>query len=428
MQKKEEIILLLSCDLLVARLNATTLTVNTALDLEIGGNKYSKQALHGDSLSPQKLEKGAFVYLGKKLTTGGYGTIYEGFLGHRNFIIKQVRPEKGVKGQRGIQKELDNSKAFLDIITEKLGQDPIQYGKLLETDPIIPVIAQTTNGSLIQKRVSGQDLHKTVSRKRPPYRFGYPDHLQEAIERAMDFFRGLALLHHLGFVHCDIKPANVMIDDEHHLCHIIDLGGMKKFGERIQIHSNNGAPEFIEQTCTIKDYKAKWEKLIEERNEITKKVQQLSDEKTIEPLKDREKIIQEQLKTIATAIKSAKKICDATARPAYDIYSSAPILLTILFGKIGRQFAHYLYFLQKKDPVKFPYLQSARQPSFNADQYFSDYCFALNQMMQEKTGQAYSEFILHRLAQLLARMSSLDPHERPSAIEILETLGDMTYE
>jgi hypothetical protein len=42
--------------------------------------------------------------------------------------------------------------------------------------------------------------------------------------------------------------------------------------------------------------------------------------------------------------------------------------------------------------------QSARQPSFSADKYFWDYCFALNQMMQEKTGQAESAFILHRLA------------------------------
>lgn len=416
---------LLSCDLFVARLNATALTVDTILDFKIHGHKCDKQASYKDSTGPQKLEGGTIIYLGKKLTSGGYGTIYEGSLGHRNFIIKQIRPEKGTKSRRGIQIEWGNSRDFLGRIAEKMKQDPIQYGKLLETDPIIPAIAQTTDGSLIQKKVSGRDLRKIVFSEQTPYRSGFPDQLPGAVTCAADFFRGLALLHHLGFVHCDIKPGNIMIDDEHYLCHIIDLGGMKKIGKKIHIHSTNGAPEFIEQTYAIKDYEAQQKELLTEQTQIASKIEAASDSETSEQLQERNRAIETQLLEIAAAIESAKKKRDTVARPAYDIYSSVPILLAILFGKTGYQLAHHLYFLQEKDSVPFQYLQIAKRPDFDGEEYFMNRCFELNQTMQEKTGQTYPESMIRQLAQLLARMSSLDPNERPSAIEIIETLEHM---
>jgi serine/threonine protein kinase len=427
LKKRKILCLLLSCDLLVARLNAAALTIDSTLDFEIFGHKCDKQALYKDSIGPQKLEKGTLIYFGKKLISGGYGTIYEGSLGHRNFIIKQIRPEKGTKGRLGIQIEWDNSKDFLDRVAEKMEQDPIQYGKLLETDPIIPAIAQTTDGSLIQKKVLGQDLRKAVFSKRAPYCLGFPDQLPWAVTCAADFFRGLALLHHLGFVHCDIKPGNVMIDDERYICHIIDLGGMKKFGKKIHIHSSNGAPEFIEQTCAIKDHKAQQKELLTEQTQIASKIEAASDSETSERLQERSRVIETQLLEIAAAIESAKKKRDAVARPAYDIYSSVPILLAILFGKTGYQLANYLYFLQEKGSVSFQYLRNARQSDFNGEEYFMNHCFELNQAMQEKTGQTYPESMVRQLAQLLARMSSLDFNERPSAIEILEVLEHMTF-
>lgn len=423
--KKKVLCFLLSCDLLVSRLNATSLTIADTLDFEIGNHKHDKQALRKGSFGPQKLEKGALIYLGKKLTTGGYGTIYEGFIGYRNVIIKQIRPEKGAKGRLGIQEELNNSRALTDVIAEKLTQNPTQYNELLEMDPIIPAIAQTTNGSLVQKRIRGWNLHEIVSLKQTPYRFGFPDYLSGAIERAANFFRGLALLHHFGFVHCDIKPRNIMIDYEYCLCHIIDLGAMKRFGKKIQIHSNNGAPEFIEQTCAIKDYEVKRKELLTERAQIANKIEMASDSETIKQLKERNGIIETQLSEIATAIAAAKKMRDPIARPAYDIYSSVPILWIILFGKAGRQLANDLYFRQAKDPIQFQYLHIARQPGFNAEEYFTNHCSELNQAMREKTGKAYPELVIKQLARLLARMSSLNLDERPSAIEILETLEFM---
>ncbi|MDR1591080.1 MAG: serine/threonine-protein kinase [Puniceicoccales bacterium] len=422
-QKKKILCLLLSCDLLVARLNATALTVDIARDLEIGSHKHDKQVLCKDSPGPQILKPGTLIYLGKKVTSGGYGIIYEGSFSNRKVIIKRIRPEKGTKGQVGIQTEWDNSRALLDRIAEKMEQDSIQYGQLFATDPIIPAIAQTMDGSLVQKKVLGQDLRKIVFSKQAPYCSCYPDRLRDALICAADFFRGLAILHHLGFVHCDIKPGNVMIDDERCLCHIIDLGGMKKFGEKIRIHSNNGAPEFIEQTCAIKNYKAKRKELLDEQTQIASKIEAANE--PIEGLQERNKAIEAELLEIATAIRLAQKKRDTVARPTYDIYSSVPILLAILFGKIGYQLANYLYFPQEKDSVLFHYLNTARQPGFNGEEYFMGRCFELNQVMQKKSGQTYPETVIKQLVQLLARMSSLDPNERPSAIDILEALEHM---
>jgi serine/threonine protein kinase len=451
---KKTLCFLLSCDLFIARLNATDLTVDAILCFETNGRKRDNQVLLENPFSPQGLKKGSIIRLGEKLTSGGYGTIHEGSLiclgekltsggcgtiheeapGGRDLIVKLIRPEKGIKGRYGIQMEWDNSKALQGKIAEKVGQDPIRYRELLETDPIIPAIARTVDGSLIQKKISGQDLRKTVSSKRAPYRFGYPDQLPEALIRAANFFRGLALLHHLEFVHCDIKPGNIMIDGKYYLCHIIDLGGMKRFGEKIHIHSSNGAPEFIEPTCAIKDYKAQQKKLLDEQAQIADQMGAAPDSETGERLQERSGAIETQLSEIAAAIEWAQRKRDAVARPAYDIYSSAPILLVILFGKIGYRVANYLYFRQEKDSsfpekdfVPFRYLQIARRPDFNGEEYFRDRCFELNQAMQKKTGQTYPESMMQGLARLLSRMSSLNPNERPSAIEILQTLESMAF-
>jgi serine/threonine protein kinase len=403
-------------------LNATALTIDSVWDSEIGSHQHGKQALYEISPGPQVLKPGIMIYLGKKVTSGGYGTIYEGFLGHRKFIIKQIRPEKGTKGRLGIQTEWDNSKVLLDRIAEKIKQDPTQYGQLFKTDPLIPAIARTMDGSLVQEKVSGQDLRKIIFSKQAPYCSGSPDRLQDAVVCAADFFRKLALLHHLGFVHCDIKPGNVMIDDK--LCHIIDFGGMKQFGEVIRIHTSNGGPEFTEQTGFIKNYKAKQKELLDEQAQIADKMEAASDSETINQLQERNGAIEAELLEIAAGIESAKKIRDPIARPAYDIYSSISILLTILFGKIGHQLTHYLYFRQEGD-VPFQYLHIARQPDFNGEKYFMDYCSELNRIMGEQGGQTYPEAIIQQLARLLIRMSSLNPNERPSAIEVLEALEHM---
>jgi serine/threonine protein kinase len=87
--------------------------------------------------------------------------------------------------------------------------------------------------------------------------------------------------------------------------------------------------------------------------------------------------------------------------------------------------AHYLYFSDAKDPNNFRYLKIARRQKFDGYPFFLNAFTELNEMMSDKTNQKYPKPILEQLASLQARMSSLDPDERPSAIEILEQLQDI---
>ncbi|MDR0590243.1 MAG: hypothetical protein LBG09_00030 [Puniceicoccales bacterium] len=361
------------------------------------------------------------IIIGPKLAQGGYGTIYEASSGEESLIVKKVREDKGEKGKRSFEIELENSQNFLKLLGEKFPSN----NPLLPLNLIISVIGSTINGSLVQQRVLGENLFKIVSRKQTPYRRGFPDDLQTAVLCAWSFFAGLSILHYLGFVHCDIKPGNVMIDSLKFLCHIIDLGAMKKFGETIQIHSNNGAPEFIEQTCVIKDDNLEKKKLQDERKVIAEKLRRSRDTEAIERLEKREKEIEMRLGAIEEEIRLAKSKRDAIARPAYDIYSSAPIFLAILFGKCGYQLARYLYFRQEKDAVQFHYLEMARRPRFDAYRYFLGKLSELNGMMRRATGQNYSRPMLECFARILARISSLDHRKRPHATAIAEELRDI---
>ncbi|MDR1435508.1 MAG: hypothetical protein LBI77_03850 [Puniceicoccales bacterium] len=392
------------------------------------GNDEKKRQFAIDFLGSKTLKKGAIIRRGKKLAKGGYGIIYEGFCGDLNLIIKVVKsPEK----LKGIQKELENSNAFMDALAQRFTQDDLNYGNLLGAAAIIvPVIGVTTDGSLIEEKIDGSNLEKITKNFIAPYDApgGHPRDLQGAMERAACFFLGLLTLHDLGFVHCDIKQGNVMILNDAtwgYPCRIIDLGGLKKFGENVGIHSSNGAPEYIEQTCVIFTSKAEQKEIREKLTKIKSQIQNASNPEEIEGLKGQKHALKEQFKAIGDRIKLAESTRCSTAYPCYDIYSSAAILLSLLFGKNGVLFAKYLYFSSTKNPQDFKYIQMARNPNFNGDEYFKKKLNKLNELMQKETGQAYPREILGRLIKLQTGMSAFDSTKRPTAKEIFEELQDM---
>lgn len=69
-----------------------------------------------------------------------------------------------------------------------------------------------------------------------------PTTLMEIVDTFIQTARGLKALHQLGYVHCDIKPNNILRDDAGHV-KVIDFGQAAKIGlvkDRIQ-----GTPDFI---------------------------------------------------------------------------------------------------------------------------------------------------------------------------------------
>jgi serine/threonine protein kinase len=408
---------------------ATEFTIDASFSLldKIGNDKKKRQFVI-DFLGSKTLKKGTIIRKGKELAKGGYGIIYEGFCDDLNLIIKVVRSQEKLKG---IQKELENSNAFINALAQKLSQDNLNYGYLLGAAAIIvPIIGVTADGSLIEEKIDGSNLEKITKNSIAPYDApgGYPRDLQGAMERAACFFLGLVTLHDLGFVHCDIKQGNVMILNDAlsgYPCRIIDLGGLKKFGESIGIHSSNGAPEYIEQTCMIFTSKAEQKEIREKLVKIKSQIHETLDPKEIERIKGQKHALEEQLKAIEDRIKLAQSTRCSGAYPCYDIYSSADILLSLMFGKRGLLLAKYKYLSTTKNPQDFKYLQMARDSNFKGEEYFRKKLFELNELMQKETAQAYPAEVLERLIKLQAKISAFHSHERPTAKEILEELQDM---
>lgn len=69
-----------------------------------------------------------------------------------------------------------------------------------------------------------------------------PTNLVEALSIFIEVAEAMHALHQMGYVHCDLKPNNILIGD-HHLVKVIDFGQACKTGtvkERIQ-----GTPDYI---------------------------------------------------------------------------------------------------------------------------------------------------------------------------------------
>jgi serine/threonine-protein kinase len=103
----------------------------------------------------------------------------------------------------------------------------------------------TTSGTevyyLVMEYVEGQDLQRMVAKDGV---LGY--------RRAADFIRqaaaGLAYAHEAGFVHCDIKPANLLVDGKG-ILKILDLG-LARFASEARKASSaeasvSGTPDYI---------------------------------------------------------------------------------------------------------------------------------------------------------------------------------------
>jgi serine/threonine protein kinase len=270
---EEHILFLISFLALILHTNATDMNFifDSSFDLlEKIGNDEKKQRLISGLLGSEILKKGTLIRKGTQLASGGFGIIYEGSIENLNLIIKQ---KKSNEKSRGIRKELESSNAFLDALVEKLNQDNFDYDSLKGLKFLVLSIGKTEDGSLIQRRIMGSNLEKNIKNHLAPYNAhdDYPRNLREVIVRTTNFFAALATLHYIGFVHCDIKSGNIMILDDAaagYPCYIIDFGGLRKIGERIGIHSSNGAPEYIETTFIILKNKYKLKKLKEKQTKI----------------------------------------------------------------------------------------------------------------------------------------------------------------
>lgn len=145
--------------------------------------------------------------------------------------------DKQVSSLKHVEKTDEKSQRFLDQVEQeyaigsKLDHDSIRkVRKLIKHRKMLKV----TGVSMIMEFVDASTLDQKL-----------PKNHAQAVEVFLQVARGLAHMHGRGFVHADIKPNNVLVD-ENGLVKIIDLGQACSIGtikKRIQGTPGYMAPE-----------------------------------------------------------------------------------------------------------------------------------------------------------------------------------------
>jgi serine/threonine protein kinase len=390
-----------------------------------------------DFVGVKKLSIGASVRKGDELGRGAFGAVSLGFSGptDADLIIKEGLSAEGF---RDMKREQNVSDALVGAVAGKLGQENPEYGKLIGMGAVVPIIGRTEDGSIIQERAKGKDLSKAILSDIAFDASGYPNSLQGAVRQCAGIAHALVTIHDAGFVHNDIKAQNIMVLDDDSAgnpCRIIDLGLMGKAGDAFQENcSANGAPEYVDRLYAKQDcesaletarrgYHLAVETLEKARQGIGDYVGLPEDEKQgiIEMYEGALGDTKARVTELEEQIKGLLRIPEMHS--SYDIYSLASVLPTMLFGREGSVFAK-MYWRSSSSTSE--YVQLAQGRNFNGEEYFLQKFTTMNEQMKSATqGKAYPESVLKRLAHLQAQMSSLNPAERPSAIDILEVFEDI---
>ncbi|KAK8850303.1 hypothetical protein M9Y10_018432 [Tritrichomonas musculus] len=321
-----------------------------------------------DFLQGRKLQEGQITQ-GRKIGSGSFGSVFKTEqITEWKFIIKLPVDKTGIEAMHD---EFLRSQSLI-LKAKELACDSIKsdiFGKLLGLGCIIPVIGQTTDGGIIQELADGYNLFEL--RKKlgdPDFSFlestkGFPKEPQEAIQALCSFYYSLHTLQSLDFVHCDIKTQNAILTKDYTI-KLIDLGALTKFGEKITQHSATGAPETL-----------------------------YSDKPMLQ------------------------------AGPLYDIYSSAGIFLTMLFGCEGADW-DYSLFWPDQDGNTPQYIQMFSNPKVDRVVPVKEIFIDMNDEMG-KLGKNYPIEVLDQLSNIFLGITSIDPVDRLYADEVLEQLEDL---
>jgi len=171
---------------------------------------------------------------GSKLA--GFNLLAEIGRGAASIIYLAQDPKtKQVWGLKHVQKHTDKDQRFLDqAMNEYEVGSRVRNAAVRHVPKLIKARAgllQVKELFLVMEYVDGVALDKNL-----------PGTFEVAMEVFLQTARGLEAIHNAWFVHADMKPANVVVDETHRV-KIIDLGQACPIGtvkERIQ-----GTPDYI---------------------------------------------------------------------------------------------------------------------------------------------------------------------------------------
>ena len=169
------------------------------------------------------------IHVGDVLGSGAGGIVYRASVGHRSGLaaVKMLHSDDHRRTRR----------AMADL------REEMRIGNEIPLHPNLPQFlgvcrAASENPGVIWEFIDGQNLEQFFELKRKTSESWRPT-TQECLSWCQQIFAALACLHGHGLVHRDVKPANVMLANDHSTIKLVDFGLCRR---NESIHQDNGAP------------------------------------------------------------------------------------------------------------------------------------------------------------------------------------------
>ncbi|MDR1303256.1 MAG: hypothetical protein LBJ81_01395 [Puniceicoccales bacterium] len=257
----------------------------------------------------------------KELGRGGLGVVYAGTAAGQDVVVKKAKII-GNADHDDCAKVALKDEAAAGQVLRSAGANITKDTLLSDVQGIaVAVIPEMRGDQLVQERVNGVDGFEAIQGGSPAFRDGFVDDPQRAIGRAAELALGLHGMHQAGQIHHDLKPQNIMVEEQRtpsgeaqYGFRIIDLGAAKRRGEHADIRSVNMAPEHL----------AAEKKFNEVRQQYAAYTAECQNRGI--PM-DSEKIADFRVRWNAAQAELA-----ATNAPAYDMYTLGTMLPGLFFG------------------------------------------------------------------------------------------------
>jgi serine/threonine protein kinase len=344
------------------------------------------------------------------LGKGGFGEVHAGRIDNREVVVKVGL---GQAGRSEMASELAKSEELRAAVERQVANPETDFARLQGFGGVVTVLGMGPDVSIIQERIQGENLWNSLlntSIANPHYTAdGFPKDLTKAKQMALEFAAEMMSVHAAGQVHCDIKPDNIMVDQEGH-AHIIDMGGLRKKGEKgMGAHSRNGGPEYTGPECT------KMMKMNAINEEMKRLNEQLIEGKlTLSP--DEKQKIRNEVSALRGGMQKLQQelneLNEFEINPSYDIFSEGNVLLGLWFGGEGIKMEglEMLY----NGPTR--YLQETADMDYEErTEYFKKKFAGCNEQMLAATGQQYSPEEIDKMSSLAAWMMDPEPSHRPTS-------------
>ena len=177
------------------------------------------------------------LYIEDKIGEGMSGYVFEGLYDNKDIICKSFNINK-----------FSNLESLKDTFEEEI----LNYNQTQNIQSIVQMIGYYINKEYSQYYIilldnhANSDLYKyikhfQINQKKDPFQFS----LQSQLKISLNISLAILNLHNKNFVHCDLKPDNIIIDQYNNIT-IIDLGALIKL-DRDYIYSEYilGTPGYM---------------------------------------------------------------------------------------------------------------------------------------------------------------------------------------